>query len=108
MEWKLNLCQESVMKLFLRSSGDHAKILVGVCVAVSVAAVRIASKLLLVFPEDDLGRHLIVVLVDPGSRERRTRFPAIDRSRGDPCLGRKQVQILAVESLSETLFSEVW
>ena len=93
-----NLCQNPVIGFFCRSSGDHAKILVGVCVAVSVAAVRIASKLLLVFPEDDLGRHLIVVLVDPGNRERRTGFPAIDRSQGDPppCLGRKQVQILAV------------
>ena len=93
-----NLCQNPVIGFFCRSSSNHAEILIGVCVAVSVAAVRIASKLLLVFPEDDLGRHLIVILVDPGNRERRTGFPAIDRSQGDPppCLGRKQVQILAV------------
>ena len=54
--------------------------------AVSVAAVRVASKLLLVFPKDDLGCHLIVILVDSGNRERRTGFPAIDRSQGDPPL----------------------
>ena len=93
-----DLCKNPVIGFFCRSSGDHAEILVGVCVAVSVAAVRIASKLLLVFPKDDLGCHLIVILVDSGNRERRTGFPAIDRSQGDPppCLGRKQVQVLAV------------
>ena len=93
-----DLCQNPVIGFFSRSSGDHAEILVTICVAVSVAVVRIASKLLLVFPKDDLGCHLIVILVDPGNRERRTGFPAIDRSQGDPppCLGRKQVQVLAV------------
>ena len=93
-----DLCQNPVIGFFCRSSDDHAEILVGVRMAVSVAAVRIASKLLLVFPEDDLGCHLIVILVDPGNGERRTGFPAINRSQGDPppCLGGKQVQVLAV------------
>ena len=61
--------------------------------AVPVAAVRIAPKLLLVLPEDDLCRHFIIILVNAGHRERSAGFPAVDRREGDPppCPGRKEV-----------------
>ena len=65
---------------------------------VPVAAVRIAAELLLVFPKDDLGRHLIIIFVDTGNRKACAGFPAVDRRQGNAPsgLGGEQVQVLAV------------
>ena len=88
-----NLGKNPVIGFFRRTSGNHAEILVGVCMAVPVPAVRVAPKLLLVLPENDLCRHFIIVLVNAGHREGSAGFPAVDRREGDPpsCLGREQV-----------------
>ena len=61
--------------------------------AVPVAAVWVAAELLLVLPENDLGRHLIVILIDTGDRKACARLPAIDRRQGNASsgFGRKQV-----------------
>ena len=61
--------------------------------AVPMPAVRVAPKLLLVLPEDDLRRHFIIVLVNAGHREGGAGFPAVDRRQGNApaCFCRKKV-----------------
>ena len=66
--------------------------------AVSVTAVWVAPKLLLILPEDDLCRHFIIVLVNARHREGSAGLPAVDRRQGNPALCRrgKQIQIITV------------
>ena len=61
--------------------------------AVSVAAVWVAAELLLVFPENNLGRHLIIILIDTGNRKACARLPAIDRSQGNAPSGLSGKQV---------------
>ena len=93
-----NLGKNPVIGFFCRTSGNYAEILAGICMAVPVPAVRVAPKLLLVLPENDLCRHFIIVLVNAGHRKGSAGFPAVDRREGDPpsCPGREQVQVIAV------------
>ena len=63
-----NLRENPVIGFLCRTPGNHAVILVRRSVAVAVLAVRVSVELLLVFPEDDLGLHLIIVLVNAGDR----------------------------------------
>ena len=93
-----HLFQNPVVCLFRRTPGNHAVILVRRSVAVAVPAVGVAAKLLLVFPEDDLRRHFIIVLIDSGNRKGGAGFPAIDRSQGNaaPGSGREHIQVIAV------------
>ena len=93
-----HLFQNPVVCLFRRTPGNHAVILVRRSVTVAVSAIGVAPKLLLVFPEDDLRRNLIIVLIDPGNRKGGAGFPAIDRRQGNAALGsgREHIQVIAV------------
>ena len=93
-----HLFQNPVVCLFRGTPGNHTVILVRRSMAVAVSAVGVAPKLLLVFPENNLRRNFIIVLIDSGNRKGGAGFPAIDRGQGNAALGsgREHIQVIAV------------
>ena len=92
------LIQDPVIGFFCRSPLNNAVKSISCNFPVIVTAVGIAAKLLLVFPNDTLSRHIPVIRIDPADRKRCARLPAVKRSHHNASLSscRKLIEILAV------------
>ena len=88
-----DLRKNPVIGFLRRTPGNHAVILICGGMTVTVTAVRVAPKLLLVFPEYNLSCHLIIILIDSGNGKGGTGFPAVNSCQGNPssCFGREKV-----------------
>ena len=93
-----DLLQNPVVGFFCRTPGNDLVILIRRYQVVIVEAVWIRAKLLLIFPENALGRHFPVVSVDPGDGQLRTGLPAIKSGQHETSLRAfgQQRQIVAV------------
>jgi len=93
-----DLLQDVVVSLFRRTAFYYIVELISIDASVVLPSSWACAKLLLVFPDNDLGRHLPVVRVDPGNRERGAGLPAVKGGKLDPSLrgGRNAFEVVAV------------